>query len=217
LGAAHVMYWPATPPPLALPASLFARTFLATLRTPGVSVPEAYAIAGRFTRAHCSRIVDGSVASDPVLPKLLYVSSVVSRPLLPSNASIPPPEALQAALNGGQKIEEAVPGYEDVRLLAPNAEMRLLVAGLPAAINPHSLGQLCEGLRGVLAAETRGLTLVGMTPLEAVPVHLPTSASHAVRCDVRTASGYGATVILAGPEAVLAQQPVVEYALRQVL
>ena len=48
-------------------------------------------------------------------------------------------------LDLSQGIAAAVPGWEDVRLLAPHAELRLLVCGQPSLIDAHRLryrGQL---------------------------------------------------------------------------
>ncbi len=42
-------------------------------------------------------------------------------------------------LDLSQGIAMAVPGWEDVRLLAPHAELRLLVCGQPSLIDAHRL------------------------------------------------------------------------------
>lgn len=60
-----------------------------------------------------------------------------SASLLPGQASVPAFETEGADLPGG--LAAAFPGYAQLRLLAPNAELRLLQAGLSAQANPHNL------------------------------------------------------------------------------
>ena len=57
---------------------------------------------------------------------------------------------------------------------------------------------LGEALRALLVLEMRGLTVHNQQATERVPAHLPQGCT-AVRCNVRSASGGHATVVLGGP------------------
>lgn len=172
---------------------------------------QAFAIACRLTRGHCVRLQANDII-EPALPKLL--SSTL--PALPSNAQIPPPQNLSQPLHG-RPLHEVFPGYGQIRLLAPNAEVRVMLAWLTSSINAHCLGQICEGLRGFLACESRQLTLVKTSPVSKLPPHLPPEASSAISCDVHTTSGYPVSVMVAGPAEILKDQALVQHALRQTM
>jgi hypothetical protein len=101
--------------------------------------PQAYVTAAHFTRAHATLppppgAPADAPASEPHLPALL---GDAAPPPLPNNATVPPLEAAGVDLSAG--VVAAFPGYDSLRLLAPNAEMRLLQAGIAPMINPHNL------------------------------------------------------------------------------
>lgn len=103
------------------------------------SPPQAYVVAAHFTRAHCTQppppgAPADAPASEPHLPSLL---GPVPPPPLPNNSSVPPLEAEGVDLSGG--VAAAFPGYDALRLLAPNAELRLLHAGITSMVNPHTM------------------------------------------------------------------------------
>lgn len=56
--------------------------------------------------------------------------------MLPDNGSVPPPQAPDLDLSKGT-LADVVPGWADVRLLAPRAELRLLLCGGSDLIDPH--------------------------------------------------------------------------------
>ena len=98
---------------------------------------QAFAMARALTLAHCARYV-GDTLLAPALPCLVCEEESV----LPSAASVPLPALEGVDLSQG--LPAAVPGYENVRLLAPHAELRLLACGLSTLINAQSLTHLCE-------------------------------------------------------------------------
>jgi hypothetical protein len=89
-------------------------------------------------------VYDGAPAPQPALPALL----TAERAELPGSASIPP-AVLPAPAEGGsakagdssepQLIQDVLPGYQDVRLMAPQAELRMLACGLSVMINADCL------------------------------------------------------------------------------
>ena len=73
--------------------------------------------------------------SEPLpLPALLPTGPP---PELPACASIAPLALEGVDLSAG--VAAAFPGWRDVRLLAPNAELRLLLAGVSQVVNTESL------------------------------------------------------------------------------
>ena len=50
-------------------------------------------------------------------------------------------------------------GWSDLRLLAPRAELRLLLTGNTSLVDSHRLSFLGEALRALLVIETRSLTV----------------------------------------------------------
>ncbi|CAL8464121.1 g3656 [Coccomyxa elongata] len=210
-GVAHVVYWDKslTPSPKALHVTQFSHAFFATLRNKSATIPEAFALAMHSGHAHC-----GSNPGPGLRPSWLPELVSDFEPLLPSIDSVPLPVVMGADFKNG--VAAAVPGWENVRLLAPHAELRLLVCGESTIIDAHRLSYLGEALRALLVLEVRQLTLASHTPCERVPAHLPANAT-AVRCSMRSASNAHATVVLGGPPQVLGHDSLVEYALRQTL
>ncbi|KAL4422493.1 hypothetical protein ABPG75_008690 [Micractinium tetrahymenae] len=219
-GLRHVLCWAAGETPPVLPAWDFGCVFFGMLRTPGVSIPEAYAIASRAALAHSTEPPAGAdmnnagavaAPAQPPLPQLLPAQPPAS---LPNCASVAAPAIEGADLAAG--VAAAFPGYADLRLLAPNAELRLLLAGVSAMVNQHNLRPFGEALRGVLAAEARGLQVLSLTPFARPPPHLP-AGSGAVRCEARTPNGASCSVTLGGPADLLGNKELVQYALRQAM
>lgn len=64
---------------------------------------------------------------------------------MPGSASVPPP-AVAPQTDLSQGLAAAFPGYDKFRMLAPAAELRLLLCGLPGTVNPASLACLGERL-----------------------------------------------------------------------
>ncbi|KAG2498011.1 hypothetical protein HYH03_004269 [Edaphochlamys debaryana] len=235
-GPAHVVVWPAgTAIPTAV-AALFNAAFLSFLACSAASPPEAFAAASHCTQAHCTQQQQphspphnphqaqpgpggpgagpdangGPTYPPPPLPA--FVSSV--RPALPDSSSIPQLSVPGLAVEQSQL--PSFPGWTDVRLLAPRAELRLLLCGGSGLIDSVRLSFLGEALRGLLVMEARGLTLTGRTPLEALPRNLPPGCQ-AVRCDYATASGAPGAVVLGAPPSVLQHEGLVQHALRMTL
>lgn len=103
---------------------------------------QAYAIASRAALAHSAEPPAGAdmgtaAAAAPVPPPLPQLLPVAPQAALPSCASVAAPAIEGADLSNG--VPAAFPGYGDMRLLAPNAELRLLLAGISAMVNPHNL------------------------------------------------------------------------------
>lgn len=212
-GIPNVIAWSAEAPPKALPAMHFARSFFAALRNPTVSFQEAFAVASHLTQAFASRVdqTTGAVAAPP-LPHLLSDAPAGS----PGAAGIPPYTGPAAATLNGRPLHEAIPGYASVRLCVPYAEFRFLVAALFGIVNAHCLGNLCQALRALLAAEVRHAVVVKSNPCQKTPPHLPPNSA-AVRCDVRTVSGVVISIVFGAPQDVLQDAALVEHAVRQTL
>lgn len=107
-------------------------------------------------------------------------------------------------------------GWSDVRLLAPRAELRLQVAGGSSVVDTARLSYLGEALRALLVLEARRARLVSSKPPAQMPTHLAPGCS-ALECEVTTGSGAAVRIVLGGRPGVLAQQQLVEHALRQTL
>eukprot|EP00955_Chlamydomonas_euryale_P038796 351204-Chlamydomonas_euryale.AAC.7 len=125
---AHAIAWPASEsgPPTPLSAQ-FSRTFFATLLAYGAPVNECYTMASHVVQTWCTTTgPDGHVV--PPLPVLLSPLKAE----LPDNNSIP---ALDLpGTDPTQSIASLVPGWSDLRLLAPRAEVR----GAEGAGNAHA-------------------------------------------------------------------------------
>lgn len=135
-GVSHVIAWPSDRPPLTLPAMHFAHAFFALLRNPTVTVPEAFCIATHLTQAFTPQGPDdGSPPVEPPLPRLLSADT----PSLPGPASVPPPEGI-VGVEVDKPLHECLPGYEELRLLAPHAEVRLLLMGPPSMSSSYCMG-----------------------------------------------------------------------------
>ncbi|KAL6767970.1 CGL156 [Auxenochlorella protothecoides x Auxenochlorella symbiontica] len=206
-GIPHVVTWANHPLPRALPAMHFAHAFFAHLRTPSVSVAEAFGLASHALRAHA--FAPGG--EPPLLPLLLAAGS----PCLPGPGSLPP-LPLPPGADPAAPHPTTLPEYGAVRVLAPHAEARLLLAAHPALVAPAALGLVCEALRGLLTVEARRATLAGVARLERAPPHLP-PGSVALRVQLLSASRAPLTVVVAGPPRVLEDGALLAHALRAAL
>ncbi|GLI68742.1 hypothetical protein VaNZ11_013233 [Volvox africanus] len=225
-GTPHVVVWPADSPIPAAVASYFTAAFLAFLINSGASPPEAFATASHGAQAHCCCSSSSSICSSPSIvsatngtgagnsspPLPAFVSA--ERPGLPDSSSIP------ALVVPGLQLDPlrllSYPGWSDVRLLAPRAELRLLLVGPAALIDSSRLSFLGEALRALLVMEVRGLKLVSRAPLEKLPRTLP-GGCQAVRCQYLTCSGAKGSVVLGAPPSVLEHDGLVQHALRMTL
>ena len=151
-GIPHVIAWPNDDPPQTLTAMHFAHAFFACLRNSNITLPEAFAIATHLTRAFGIRI-EGNFMQQPNLPRLLSASVAT----LPNSDSVPQYIGAARAGLGNKPLHEVVPGYAQIRMCAPHAEVRMMVAALYDIVNTQCMSQLCEGLRGLLVAEVRAL------------------------------------------------------------
>ncbi|GMH36559.1 hypothetical protein BSKO_04427 [Bryopsis sp. KO-2023] len=204
-----VIYWPAQSTSSSAVASQFAHAFMAMLRNPTATISESFALASRVVQMLCEGIIRES-PDFQLVPQIM--SSEESK--LPDSSSVPPAE-----IPGIDFFDDGVPeveGWEDVRLLAPKAELKLLVCGGATAIDAARLSYLGEALRALLLMEMRLLEVNSMNPCERVPSHLSPGCT-AIQCMIRSASGAQATVVLGGPPTVLSNQKLVQHALRQTL
>ena len=77
-------------------------------------------------------------------------------------------------------------GWSDLRLLAPRAELRLLLTGGSSLVDSHRLSFLGEALRALLVMETRSLT---------VSVHAPWPRLYCLRARCGSANTEGSWII----------------------
>ncbi|DBA79408.1 hypothetical protein WJX79_002219 [Trebouxia sp. C0005] len=208
-GIQYIVYWSEERPGSQLIAAHFGHAFCAALRNPVTTVPEAFAVASHACHVHL-----GSKSGPGQAPAALPCLRSAQTPALPSNNSVPLPQLEGMDLSQG--IAAVVPDWDSVRLLAPHAELRLLACGQASLIAPHRLSFLGEALRAMLVLEVRQLTVTSQTPTHRVPAHLPAGCT-ALRCEIQSASGGCAKVVLGGPQEVLKNPALVEHALRQTL
>ena len=91
----------------------------------------------------------GSTAADAAANGVHPSALIVHQPSLPATASVPALELEGVDLSKG--LAAAFPGYSDLRLLAPNAELRLLqVQQLACGVRMHCRRCLCGCLRSAL-------------------------------------------------------------------
>ena len=91
-----------------------------------------------------------------------------------------------------------------------------MLTGNTSLVDSHRLSFLGEALRALLVIETRSLQLMSTWDCAKVPVNLASGCA-ALRCEVRTASGRTAFVVLGGQPDVLKNLKLVEHALRMTL
>ncbi|KAL3143576.1 hypothetical protein ABBQ38_002373 [Trebouxia sp. C0009 RCD-2024] len=196
-GVQHIVYWSEGKPGSQLVAVHFGHVFAAMLRNPATSIPEAYAIACHACHVHLgTKLGQAEGPQAAALPCFLSAQS----PRLPLSNSIPLPQVEGMDLSQG--VGAAVPDWDDVRLLAPHAELRLLACGQASLIQPHRLSYLGETLRAVLVLEVQQLTVLSQKPTQRIPAHLPSGCT-AICCQIQTAGKAQAQVVLGGPHAGL--------------
>lgn len=208
-GAPNVVVWPDSEPIPGLAAAQFGATFLTLLLGSQASVPEAFAGASHCVQAHGTVLTDGTYRA-PALPALVSAT----KPRLPDSSSISMPSVPGVDLPAGGL--SSFPGWSDVRLLAPRAELRMLICGGSSLIDPARLSFLGEALRALLVLEARALQVLSLEPLAKVPANLPAGCL-AVKCLFVTTSGAAGAVVLGAPESVLAHKLLVQHALRMTL
>ena len=202
-GTANVIFWEQEPKPLV--SMCFSYSFFAFITIAIVSVPEAFAFATSITQVYTRKDIEG-------LPRLL----AHTQPELPTFSSLPPIEVGGVLLRDGS-VATAVPGYSGLRLLAPQAEMRMLMGGLSDLINDKKqLSLICDVLRGLIVAEVRVATMVTSVPCVQTPAHLP-AGSAGMKCRIQSASGAMFSVVLGGPPEILENTQLTQHALRQTL
>lgn len=182
-----------------------------------MSVPEACALATNCLHYNLGHFTGNKVNNEK--DRKLGPSLISDYPPTPPTInSVPPLEVGGVQLTNGS-VSTAVPGYGDIRLLAPQSELMLLVAGTDAySMNIRKMRILCDLLRAVVTAEVRVLLLQSpTTPCAQAPLHLP-PGSVAIKCEVLSASGGKFAVVLGGPPGILGHEPLlVQHALRQTL
>lgn len=92
-------------------------------------------------------------------------------------------------------------GWEDIRLLAPIAEVNLQLVASPGILETDRLAALGLVLRGLLCLEVRKAKLVAMRSLSEMPAHIMPGTSVA-RIVVETTSGVQFPIVLGAPAQV---------------
>lgn len=194
-----VIGWPAEPGTPAAVAEVFSHAFFAFLRTPGVTVVEAYALAVAATFVHCTRAgpSHGPLVAPPYPP---FVHSAI--PMLPGPISVPLPPS------GFREAELAT-----CRLLAPRTEAKLVVCGGMGMAEAGRLECLALALRSVLVAEARSARVLAWHAQQLPPGTVPAGIG-ALQCRVQSASGAQVTVTLCGAPAALEDDELREHAIR---
>lgn len=208
---ACVIAWMSSEPTLVFNAYNFLFAFFGSLEIKNIPPECAFAIASELTCAFClSRGGNAGPEIPPSLPHLLSDG-------VPSLPGIGVVKEYTDEDGNVIDIYSEVPGFTDVRLCAPHAEIRLLVAALPSSIMVSArLGSLCQGLRGIIAAEIMSASLLNTTIVSIPPPYLP-EGSQAYRCTMKSASGIAFDVVAGGPIGVMKDNRLLEYALRQSL
>eukprot|EP00798_Chlamydomonas_sp_ICE-L_P000459 gene459-1865_t len=187
----------------------FVHSFFTAFLTYAPSPSEAFVFSSHIVQSYFT-CKDGESYVVPELPQFLSEQE----PCLPDNSSIPPiGEVPGVDLSAGVAN---VPGWSDIRLLAPRAELRLLLCGGSDLIESAKLSYMGEAMRALLVMEMRSVKLLTTTPSVKVPANLPDGCS-ALRCEVKTGSGRSATIILGGQPEMLKDNTLVQYALRMTL
>ena len=215
-GIPCVISWDEHAPPSCIPAMHFSHSFLAMLQNPTILASEAFALAVHLTRAFASHAAGPSALKEPPLPRIRAAWA----PTLPSSSTVHPPSRYAVATDAQKQapvpLAERIPGYKDVRLCAPHAEVRILLTALFGIMNATSLGNFCQALRGILVAEVRQISLVHVEKVEKPRLMLP-SGCLAVRCRVRTPSGAETTVLMGAPENIVNEKDVLQHVVQQTI
>ena len=209
--AAFVVAWSDLNQPNVFVAYHFLYSFFGILEMKSVVAAEAFAIAAELTCAFVSNME----ASDPREPIALPRMFGDEMPRLPGIGYAPSfvDKTTGETLTDPQNY---YPGYLDMRLCAPNAEVRVLVSALYDIMSAARLGSLCQGIRGILAAEIRESKLVRKTQINIDPPYLP-GGSVAYRCSMKSLNDISFDVVVGGPPGVLTNDDLVEHGLRQAM
>lgn len=208
---ACVIAWMSPEPALVFNTYNFLFAFFGSLEVGNIRPECAFAIASELTCAFCLAR-DGNAGPEipPTLPHLLSDD-------VPSLPGIGSTEDYIDEHGNAIDAYTDIPGFTDVRLCAPNAEVRLLVAALPSSMMVSArLGSLCQGLRGIIAAEILSSCLINKVMVNIPPPYLPEN-SQAYRCTMKSANGIAFDVVSGGPSCVMKNNKLVEYALKQAL
>lgn len=210
-----VVVWDTKRAPEILTANNFLNTFFGCLASDSMMIAEAFAVSGELTCAFSSSKIGGEI--QPVLPQLPRLL-LGGQPCLPGLGS---KESTSSQDKGADQLvlgkrEEAIPGFVDLRLCAPNVEARLLVLAQPDIISAARLGSLCQGIRGIIANEIRNCTLSSKVSVQMPTPFLP-SSSTACRCTMRSLSDVSFDVVMAGPAEVIEDDIILEYGIREAL
>lgn len=214
-GIGCIVAWDENSPPLALPAMHFSHTFFSMLRNPTVIPSEAFAIAVHLTYAFGGHSAGPSAPSKPPLPRIRCLIA----PSLPGSSTVPLPsgfEDVKNADNISAILNQRIPGYSNVRLCAPHAEVRLLLTALFGIMNATTLGHFCQALRAILVTAVRSLSLVSVHKIVDPQVLLP-AGCHALRCKFATVDGAHSSVLMGVPENIVQQPRILEHVVRQTL
>eukprot|EP00210_Caulerpa_lentillifera_P002749 g2628.t1 len=206
----ELIYWNENYQTSAVVCLQFAHCFFAMLHITSVSFGEAFSIATRSLQLLSENLIREK-------PGVSIVPSYLSpdEPELPHSNTVPLDPIPNIRFLENESIPD-VEGWEEALLLAPKAELRVLICGDSSTINVTRLTALGEALRALLVIEMRTLTVTNITRCERVPSNLSIN-SGAVRCHIKTASGIESVVVLGGPPSVLTNQHLVQHALRQTL
>ena len=205
---ASVVAWLLDDPPLVFNAYQFLFVFMSCLvDSLGYVEPEsAFALASEVCCAFCTQL-DGGADLPPSLPHLLSDK-------IPALPGLNEEDALDDELTGA-----IVSKFGEVKLCVANAELRLLVLGLSAHLTTSArLGSLCQGIRGIIAAQVTSAILTNVEEVQIQPPYLPDS-SMAFRCSMKTEGGITFDVVMGGPKesSFNNHRELLEVAVRQVL
>jgi len=205
---ACVVAWMADEAPLVFNAYHFLYVFMNSLvDLPGRIDPEAaFALASELCCAFCTQLEGGSDVP-PTLPHLLSDK-------FPALPGLGEDDALDDELTDAMMSK-----FDNVKLCVANAELRLLVSGVSAHLTTSArLGSLCQGIRGIVAAQVLSSILTNVEAVQIEPPYLPETYM-AFRCSMKTESGITFDVVMGGPKvsAFNNHRELLEVAVRQVL
>ncbi|WPT16549.1 AT-rich interactive domain-containing protein 4 [Picochlorum sp. SENEW3] len=207
---ADIVAWMCGEPPRVFHAYNFLFGFFGALDIGSTTSANAFALASELSCAFC---LSKQTPNGPELPPSLPHLFSDKVPMLPGMED---PENLSERDGSCVDPAKEYPGYRDMRLCSPSAEVRLLVACLPHIMSSARLGSLCQGIRGIVAAEISSASLLNKTQVLIPPPYLP-EGSCAYRCTMKSSSGIAFDVVAGGPFGIMKRDDILEYALRDTL
>ena len=207
---ADIVTWMCSDPPRVFHAYNFLFGFFGALDIGSTTPATAFALASELSCAFC---LSKQGPNGPELPPSLPHLFSEKVPMLPGMGDR---EDFYDKDGSIVDPEKEHPGFSDMRLCAPNAEVRLLVAALPHIMSSARLGSLCQGIRGIVAAEILSASLLNKTQISVPPPYLP-EGSCAYRCTMKSSSGIAFDVVAGGPFWIMKRDSILEYGLRQTL